>query len=167
MSDVNQQKRQGHTWTFLSSSDLVKRRLRLSVRSAWRLNRLLFYAAVIGVLGGLGAQLFVWLLDWGERIFMAGIAGYVPPASGVLHPASHVGPWGVWLIPMATTIGGLLCGLLVYSLAPEAEGHGTDAAVAAYHFQGGKARPIVPAVKAIASAITIGSGGAAGREGPT
>ncbi|HSB78471.1 MAG TPA: chloride channel protein [Candidatus Methylomirabilis sp.] len=131
------------------------------------MNRLLFYAAVIGVLGGLGAQLFVWLLDWGERIFMAGIAGYVQPVPGVLHPAQHFGPWGVWLIPVATTVGGLLCGLLVYSLAPEAEGHGTDAAVAAYHFHGGRVRPIVPAVKAVASAITIGSGGAAGREGPT
>ena len=98
---------------------------------------------------------------------MVGIAGYVHPASGVLHPVPHFGPWGIWLIPVATTIGGLLCGLLVYSLAPEAEGHGTDAAVAAYHFQGGKVRPIVPAVKAVASAITIGSGGAAGREGPT
>jgi chloride channel protein, CIC family len=133
----------------------------------WRSNRLLFYAAVIGVFGGLGAQIFVWMLDWGERIFMGGIAGYVPPASGVLQPAPHFGPWGIWLIPVATTVGGLLCGLLVYSVAPEAEGHGTDAAVAAYHFRGGKVRPIVPVVKAVASAITIGSGGAAGREGPT
>lgn len=101
------------------------------------------------------------MLDWGERIFLRGIAGYVPPAPGVLHPAPHVGPWGLWLVPLATTVGGLLCGLLVYSTAPEAEGHGTDAAVEAYHRRGGKVRPIVPAVKAVASAITIGSGGAA------
>jgi CIC family chloride channel protein len=142
-------------------------RLRGSVRSAWQLQRLLLYAAVIGVFGGLGAQLFTWMLDWGERIFSLGIAGYTHPAPGVLHPTLHFGPWGVWLIPVATTLGGLLCGLIVYSLAPEAEGHGTDAAVAAYHFHGGRVRPIVPAVKAVASAITIGSGGSAGREGPT
>ena len=143
------------------------RRLRDSARTAWELNRLLLYAAVVGVFGGLGAQVFTWMLDWGERIFSVGLAGYTHPASGVLHPAPHFGPWGVWLIPVATTVGGLLCGLLVYSLAPEAEGHGTDAAVAAYHFHAGKVRPIVPAVKAVASALTIGSGGAAGREGPT
>jgi CIC family chloride channel protein len=63
-------------------------------------------------------------------------------------------------------VGGLLCGLLVYSTAPEAEGHGTDAAIESYHFRGSRVRPIVPLVKAIASAITIGSGGSAGREGP-
>lgn len=143
------------------------RRVRVSVRSAWRGNRLFLYAAVIGVFGGLGAQLFIWMLDWGQRIFIVGIAGYEHPVPGILHPAAHVGPWGVWLIPVATALGGLLCGLLVYSLAPEAEGHGTDAAVDAYHFHGGRVRPIVPAVKAVASAITIGSGGAAGREGPT
>jgi CIC family chloride channel protein len=107
------------------------------------------------------------MLDWGERLLSVGIAGYTHPASGILHPTPHFGPWGVWLIPVATTLGGLLCGLLVYSLAPEAEGHGTDAAVAAYHFHGGRVRPIVPTVKAVASAITIGSGGSAGREGPT
>jgi CIC family chloride channel protein len=71
------------------------------------------------------------------------------------------------LIPLATTLGGLLSGLLVYTFAPEAEGHGTDAAVEAFHFKGGRIRPIVPLIKAITSAITIGSGGAAGREGPT
>ncbi len=157
----------GHVFSSLSFPDGLGERLRASVRNAWRLNRLLMYAAVIGVCGGLGAQLFIWMLDWGERLLSVGVAGYTHPATGVLNPAPHFGPWGVWLIPVATTLGGLLCGVLVYSLAPEAEGHGTDAAVAAYHFHAGKVRPIVPVVKAVASAITIGSGGAAGREGPT
>ncbi len=163
----DQQQRREYFFSSFPSPDRVRRRLRVSVRNTWRSNRPLFYAAVVGVFGGLGAQLFVWMLDWGERIFSIGLAGYTHPVSGVLHPAPHYGPWGVWLMPVATTLGGLLCGLLVYSIAPEAEGHGTDAAVAAYHFHGGKVRPIVPAVKAVASAITIGSGGAAGREGPT
>ncbi|HSB70035.1 MAG TPA: hypothetical protein VLT62_11935 [Candidatus Methylomirabilis sp.] len=65
------------------------------MRSSWRSNRLLCYAALVGALGGLGAQLFVWLLDWGERSFMSGIAGYVHPVPAVLHPAQHFGPWGV------------------------------------------------------------------------
>ena len=152
--------------SFLTSKVRFKRRLRIALRGAWRSNRLLCYSALIGVLGGLGAQVFIWMLNWGERIFLGGVAGYIPPAFGVMQPAPHFEAWGLWLIPVATTIGGLLCGLLVYSTAPEAEGHGTDAAIESYHFRGSRVRPIVPLVKAIASAITIGSGGSAGREGP-
>jgi CIC family chloride channel protein len=142
------------------------KRLHAGLGKAWQSNRLLCYSALVGVFGGLGAQIFIWMLGWGERIFLVGIAGYTPPALGVMNPAPQFGPWGLWLLPVATTLGGLLCGLLVYSTAPEAEGHGTDAAIASYHFRGARVRPIVPLVKAVASAITIGSGGAAGREGP-
>ena len=129
--------------------------------------RLLFYAAVIGVVGGLGAQLFVWILNLAQRLLLIGIAGYHPPDPGTLNPEPMMGPYGLWLIPLATTIGGILSGILVYTFAPEAEGHGTDAAVEAFHFKGGRVRPIVPLIKVLSSAITIGSGGAAGREGPT
>jgi CIC family chloride channel protein len=55
-------------------------------------------------------------------------------------------------------LGGLLSGLLVFRFAPEAEGHGTDAAVAAYHVGQGTIRPRGPLIKLIASALTIGSG---------
>jgi CIC family chloride channel protein len=136
-------------------------------RFAWDQYRLLLYSGVIGIAGGLAAQLFIWLSSLAERLLLVGIAGYNPPEPGVLNPVPSMGPWGLWLVPVATTIGGLLSGILVYTFAPEAEGHGTDAAVEAFHFKGGKIRPIVPLIKVIASAITIGSGGAAGREGPT
>ena len=136
-------------------------------KSPWNEYRLLFYSALIGVAGGLGAQLFVWILNFTEHLLLVGIAGYQPPEPGSLNPESIVGSWGLWLIPLVTTLGGLLSGILVYTFAPEAEGHGTDAAVEAFHFKGGRVRPIVPLIKVFASAITIGSGGAAGREGPT
>lgn len=136
-------------------------------RIPWNEYRLLFYSALIGVAGGLGAQLFVWILNFTERLLLVGIAGYQPPEPGSLNPQPIVGSWGLWLIPLVTTLGGLLSGILVYTFAPEAEGHGTDAAVEAFHFKGGRVRPIVPLIKVFASAITIGSGGAAGREGPT
>jgi CIC family chloride channel protein len=142
------------------------RQARAWLRKTWRSNRLFVYAVLVGVLGGVGAQIFMWMLEWGERIFMKGIAGYVPPPLGVVNPAPQFGPWTFWLIPLSTTLGGLICGFLVYSTAPEAEGHGTDAAIASYHYRGSRVRPIVPLIKAIASSITIGSGGAAGREGP-
>jgi CIC family chloride channel protein len=72
-----------------------------------------------------------------------------------------------WLIPLVVALGGLLSGLIVFTLAPEAEGHGTDAAIDAFHRKAGKIRSRIPPVKLITSAITIGSGGSAGREGPT
>jgi CIC family chloride channel protein len=67
------------------------------------------------------------------------------------------------LIP---TLGGIVSGVLVFTLAPEAEGHGTDAVIAAYHHHQGQIRPRVPLVKIVASAITLGTGGSGGREGP-
>jgi CIC family chloride channel protein len=63
-------------------------------------------------------------------------------------------------------IGGIISGWLVYTFAPEAEGHGTDAAIDAYHNKGGFIRGRVPIIKTIASAVTMTSGGSGGREGP-
>lgn len=131
--------------------------------------RLLAEAAILGVVGALAAQLFTWALRLCEHIFLIWLAGYHPPGlpeeGGVLRQS--VGPHGLWLIPVATTLGGLLSGLLVYNFAPEAEGHGTDTVVKAFHRAGGFIRARVAPLKLVASAITIGSGGSAGREGPT
>ncbi len=57
--------------------------------------------------------------------------------------------------------------ILVFSVAPEAEGHGTDAAIAAVHHNPRGVRLRTVFVKIVASALTIGSGGSGGREGPT
>jgi H+/Cl- antiporter ClcA len=85
------------------------------IRLAWSEYRLLCYAALLGVVGGLGAQLFVWILEFAERLLLVGIAGYQPP-----EPV--IAAWGLWLIPLSTTLGGLLSGILVDTFAPEAEG---------------------------------------------
>jgi chloride channel protein, CIC family len=131
--------------------------------------RLLAESVVLGVVGALAAQLFMWALHLCTHVFLVWIAGYHPPGlpeeGGVLRQV--IGPHGMWLVPVATTVGGLLSGLIVYNFAPEAEGHGTDTAVKAYHRAGGFIRARVAPLKLIASAITIGSGGSAGREGPT
>jgi CIC family chloride channel protein len=109
----------------------------------------------------------MWMLRVCNRALLYGIAGYKAPGlesgSGI---AQHIGPHGLWLIPAVTTLGGLISGFLVYRFAPEAEGHGTDTAVNAFHRQKGLIRARVAPIKMIASAITIGSGGSAGREGP-
>ena len=131
--------------------------------------RLLAEAAVLGVVGALAAQCFTYALRICEHFFLNWIAGYQPPGlpaeGGVLKQV--IGPHGLWLIPGATTIGGLISGFLVYTFASEAEGHGTDTVVKAFHRTGGFIRARVAPLKLVASAITIGSGGAAGREGPT
>ena len=64
-------------------------------------------------------------------------------------------------------MGGLLVGLITTKFSPESEGHGTDAVIDAYHHKSGNIRTRVPLVKAVASSITIGSGGSGGTEGPS
>jgi len=129
--------------------------------------RLLAEAAGLGVVGALAAQLFMWMLRLAQRLLLQGIAGYLPP--GVASEGGRlqqvIGPHGLWLIPLVTTLGGLLSGWIVYTFAPEAEGHGTDTAVRAFHGEGSIRGRVAP-LKMLASAITIGSGGSAGREGP-
>src|SRR5512135_3870735 len=73
-------------------------------------------------------------------------------------------PWyHVLLVPM---IGGLIVGPLVHFLAPEAEGHGVPEVIEAVMMRGGRIRKRVATVKSLASALTIGTGGSVGREGP-
>lgn len=136
------------------------------IKYTWRL---IFDSILIGLVGALSAQVFRSMLHISQSIFLGWLAGYKPPtlleASGEL-TTQLIGEHGLWLIPVATTLGGLISGIIVFSLAPEAEGHGTDTVIKAFHHAGGFIRARLAPIKLIASAITIGSGGAAGREGP-
>lgn len=138
-------------------------------RRHWtRQRRLIVDTIILGAAGALAAQVFNFLLRWSGEIFLGRLAGYHPPGlpSEGGQPIEITGAHGLWLIPVATTLGGLIVGVLTTWLAPEAEGHGTDAVVRAFHQAGGSLRGRVAPVKLVASAITIGSGGSAGREGP-
>ncbi|MEO8431107.1 MAG: chloride channel protein [Acidobacteriota bacterium] len=129
--------------------------------------RLVFYCFLIGVLGAAAALLFDAAVNLAQKLLLEGLGGYAPPKPGVVYTVAYLHPSTIhWWIPVCTTLGGLLSGILVYTLAPEAEGHGTDAAVETYHQKGGDVRARIPFIKGIASALTIGSGGVAGREGP-
>ncbi len=130
--------------------------------------RLLMFCVLVGVLGGFSAVIFNAAVAFVQHYFLEGIGGFTPPEPGILHQAVVL-PQGSarWWLPVVTTLGGLLSGFIVFKWAPEAEGHGTDAALSAYHTQGGRVRGRIPLVKGVASALTIGSGGVAGREGPT
>ena len=127
--------------------------------------RWILYSALIGTVSGLGAILFDLAFRQSERFFLGGIGTFIPPGSGIEGGPGHL-PDVPWLIPLSLVVGGLISGALVYFIAPEAEGHGTDAVIRSFHHLRGKIRRRVPIVKAISSAITIGSGGSAGREGP-
>jgi len=80
-------------------------------------------------------------------LLLGGLTGFYPPnptGEGLTLPNLHP---NFWLVPLSTALGGLASGILVYELAPEAEGHGTDEAVAAFHRRDGKIRRRIPIVK--------------------
>ncbi|HVC77617.1 MAG TPA: chloride channel protein [Candidatus Micrarchaeaceae archaeon] len=119
-------------------------------------------ALVIGVGAGFGAVFFRWLIyafTWlatGHQQF--GQQGRV---------ASLHLPWlGIWFFLLIPVVGGLLYGPLIHRFAPEARGHGVPEVMIAVAEGGGRIRPQVSVVKALASAICIGVGGSVGREGP-
>ncbi|MGE0354013.1 MAG: chloride channel protein [Gemmatimonadales bacterium] len=146
------------------------RRFMAAERSATtaRERRLLLETLLLGAVGAVSAVVFQLLLEGVQHVLLFGLAGYKPPglpAEGGV-PSQVIGGFGLWLVPFATTVGGILVGLLVTWGAPEAEGHGTDTVVRAFHRSGGALRARVPPVKLLASALTIGSGGSGGREGP-
>ena len=141
--------------------ELGRRRL----RSQARLQGL---ALGVGIIAGLGAIVFYGACQAVVHYALDAVAGYHPQ-----HPGGEPSLWSEtsqpfrpWLLLLVPAVGGILSGLLVFTVAPEAEGHGTDAAIAAYHYHQGRIRPRVPLVKIVASALTIGSGGSGGREGP-
>ncbi|MBI5489602.1 MAG: chloride channel protein [Deltaproteobacteria bacterium] len=123
---------------------------------------------VVGVATGLAAIGFQLCVDAARSFFLAHLMGL--PLTGPGGEPSEfsfgTGEYASWLVVAIPALGGLVAGALVYWLAPEAEGHGTDAAIRAYHRKLGVIRARVPPVKTLASAITLGTGGSGGREGP-
>jgi CIC family chloride channel protein len=129
--------------------------------------RLVVLSVLVGIVAGLGALAFNFILDTGTSLFISKAVGYsIPVPGGAGETKIPAEPARRWLLLIVPAVGGLLSGLLVYSFAPEAEGHGTDAVIDAFHNKRGMVRKRIPLIKTIASALTIGSGGSAGREGP-
>ncbi len=140
----------------------------MPVERATKVGRLIALTAIVGVAAGLGAIVFELLVAVSKHYLLDGLAGYRPPGPGgereLMHATSTLfRPWMLALLPI---FGGIAGGALVYFFAPEAEGHGTDAAIDSYHKRRGLIRARVPLIKTLASAITLGTGGSAGREGP-
>ena len=129
--------------------------------------RWMLYSLLIGIIAGLGAIVFFYLQEWIQELTLYHFAEYRPPLpGGEGGGVSYHLPLSRWWLLLIPTLGGLVSGILVYTWAPEAEGHGTDGVIKAFHMERGIIRPQVPVIKTLASAITIGTGGSAGREGP-
>ena len=138
------------------------------VRGTGYLPKWIVLGTGIGVIAGLGAVAFYRALRFATWLFLHVIAGYRPPfpaGEGGGSGTGHFPHW--WLIPVVVCLGGLVTGLVVQRLAPEAEGHGTDAAIDAVHTNPRMVRARAVIVKLVASALMIGTGGSGGREGPT
>ncbi len=150
-------------WRFSS----LERRALLHFSNWPRHVRILVLSILVGVVAGLGAVFFDWLLHTALKYFLHLPADYIDPDPDLFHSAEDfIFPdMSVLIIPIAT-LGGLVSGLLVFLIAPEAEGHGTDAMIESFHLRDGFVRKRAPIVKIIASSLTIGSGGSAGKEGP-
>ncbi|MEV6105029.1 chloride channel protein [Streptomyces sp. NPDC051940] len=124
-------------------------------------------AAFIGVVAGLGAAALFGLLHLCTGWLLEGVAGYQPyrtTAEGGFRTLT--GSDRPWIVPLVAAGGALVATALAVWLAPEARGHGTDSAIAAAHKDPTGMRGRVTVVKLVSSAVTIGSGGSAGTEGP-
>ncbi len=120
---------------------------------------LLWYAILLGFVGGGVAALFKWSLHAFQVHLLQNFAGL----SSVLE---NTAPWPMELFFLIPAMGGLIAGILVFYLAPDAAGAGTDALIDAYHNKGGYISLKTSVVKFFASVLTLGSGGSAGQEGP-
>lgn len=119
-------------------------------------------AMLVGAGTGLGSIAFRWCIQTFTRLFSGHDDYAAAPGSSNPH-LSWLGPFFVLAVPV---VGGLLYGPLVNRFAKEARGHGVPEVMLAVAQRGGRISPKVAVVKTLASALTIGSGGSVGREGP-
>lgn len=120
-------------------------------------------AIVVGVIAGLGAVVFRGLIAVVHNVALLGEFSLVYDAN--LHtPESPWGPFVVLvLVPVAGAVGVVF---LVSTFAAEARGHGVPEVMDAIYYNKGLVRPVVAVIKSLASALSIGTGGSVGREGP-
>jgi CIC family chloride channel protein len=120
-----------------------------------------FLSVLIGVVAGLGAVVFRGMIAFFHNLLLLGRFSFVYDAN-VHTPAS---PWGP-LVIFVPVVGALGVAFLVKNFAPEAKGHGVPEVMDAIYYNKGVIRPVVALIKSLASALSIGSGGSIGREGP-
>jgi CIC family chloride channel protein len=116
---------------------------------------------LVGIVSGLGAVGFRALIAIFHNLFFLGRFSATYDAN----THTPAGPWGPFII-LVPVVGALGVVTLVKYFAPEAKGHGVPEVIEAVFYRRGVIRPIVSVIKVLASALSIGSGGSIGREGP-
>jgi chloride channel protein, CIC family len=118
-------------------------------------------AVLVGIIGGFGAVVFRGLIAFFHNLLFLGKFSLHYEAN--IHTLSS--PWGP-LVILVPVLGAAGVSFLVTQFAPEAKGHGVPEVMDAIYYKRGIIRPVVAAVKSLASGLSIGSGGSVGREGP-
>ena len=118
-------------------------------------------AMLIGLVGGCGAWVFRGMIAFLHNVFFLGKISFFYEANVHTPP----GPWGPFII-FAPVVGAIGVTWLVQTFAPEARGHGVPEVMDAIYYNKSIIRPVVAVIKSLASALSIGSGGSVGREGP-
>ncbi|MCJ7595841.1 MAG: chloride channel protein [Desulfobacterales bacterium] len=113
-------------------------------------------ASLVGLAGGFAAIGFRFLIELIQSLSFG--------SKGDLLELAYSLPW-YWKV-CVPALGGLVVGPLVYFFAREAKGHGVPEVMESVALRSGIIRKRVVIVKSMASAISIGTGGSVGREGP-
>lgn len=123
--------------------------------------RLWALSVMVGVVAGFGAVAFRAMIGFFHNVLFLGEPSVFYDANVHTPPS----PWGPWVI-LVPVLGALGVAFLVKNFAPEAKGHGVPEVMDAIYYTKGIIRPVVALIKSLASALSIGSGGSVGREGP-
>lgn len=123
--------------------------------------KLALLSILVGIVGGLGAALFRAMIAFVHNLGFFGQISLFYDANVHTEPS----PWGLGVI-LVPIVGAVIVVFLVKNFAPEAKGHGVPEVMDAIYYNRGIIRPVVAVVKSLASAVSIGTGGSVGREGP-
>jgi CIC family chloride channel protein len=115
----------------------------------------------VGLIAGAGAVVFRFMIGFFHNLLFLGRWSFFYDAN-VHTEAGQLG----FLVILVPVVGAVGVAFLVKTFAPEAKGHGVPEVMDAVYYNQGRIRPIVAVVKSAASALSIGSGGSIGREGP-
>jgi CIC family chloride channel protein len=123
-------------------------------RGSLRALRFSLLAVIVGIVAGLGAVVFRGLIAGVHNVLFFGRC-FLKYDANVHTPLSPLGP----LVVLVPVIGAVGVVFLVKNVASEAMGYGVPEVMDAIYYAGGKIRPVIAPVKALASALSIGSGG--------
>ena len=138
-------------------SQTYSRILHEGSKQVWRTIYLSFLCVLVGVVAGLGAVGLRYLIDFFHNLLFLGTLSF--------KHTRGLSPWGK-LVIFIPVVGIALANFMTEKWAPEAKGHGVPEVMLAVAKNEGRIRPVVAIIKTVASALTIGSGGSVGKEGP-